>query len=243
MDKFITQNEQGNESKLNVFTLRLNTHYKGLPLYPINTIVDTIDNVKKINSYMIFSEVSKKQIKHLHIYLTTSLSMRRVQQILKSKLPNIKGPQKSTHVCYENGVLKDDNLWKSKTYIAKDGLLVKQKGFSSTQIEEFYRIGSTLQKQAKDKTAVFKQIISIYELHKGTPLSIIVRSVYNYYDTYRARKYPNYHIISNLIEQIKFNLNEKYFQNWKEQQIQNFLQNYNNLNQLETKVYDSTLME
>ena len=244
MEKFILQNSSLSGPQTdNVFTLRLNTHDKGLPLYSINTITDVIDNIKKINSYMIFSEMSKKQVKHLHIYLTTTLSMRRVQQILKSKLPNIKGPNKSTHVCYENGILKDENLWKSKTYIAKDGLLVKQKGFTSDQIEEFYRIGSTLQKLAKDKTAVFKQIISIYELNKGTPLSTIIRSVYNYYDTYRARKYPNYHILTTLIEQIKFNLNESYFQNWKERQIQDMLGIYNIDNKLEAAVYDSTLME
>ncbi len=148
--------------------------------------------------------------------------MRRIQQILKEQLPKIKGSDKSTHVCYEKGILQDSNLWKSKTYIAKDGHLIKQRGFTSKQIEEFYRIGSTLQKQAKDRTAVYKQVISIYSLDKGTPFMEIVESVYNYYDTYRGRKYPNYKIIDNLISQIKNNLNEKYFQFWKASQIDRY---------------------
>lgn len=222
MEKFILQTEKEDVCMDNVFTLRLNPFHKGTPLYTIKHISKIIDGITKIYTYMIFKEVSKNLIKHLHIYITTSLSMRRIQQIIKEQLPLIKGSDKSTHVCYEKGVLHDSNLWKSKTYIAKDGCLIKQRGFTSTEIKEFYRIGSTLQKLAKDRTAVYKQIISIYSLDKGTPFIKIVEAVYNYYDTYRGRKYPNWKIIDNLITQIKNNLNEKYFQYWKAAQIDRY---------------------
>ncbi len=228
MEKFILQNEKEDCPQMdNVFTLRLNPFHKGTTLYSIKSISKVIDDITKIYTYMIFKEVSKKLIKHLHIYITTSLSMRRIQQIIKEQLPKIKGSDKSTHVCYEKGVLHDSNLWKSKTYIAKDGHLIKQRGFTSKEIEEFYRIGSTIQKQSKDRTAVYKQIISIYELDKGTPFMEIVKSVYDYYDTYRGRKYPNYTIIGNLITQIKNNLNDAYFQYWKQTEIDSYKPHYN----------------
>lgn len=233
MDKFIT-----NEPKDNVYTLRLNltssrTEIKGTPLHTQKHITTTIDNITKVNSYMIFKEMSSKKVKHLHVYLTTSLSIRRIQQILTKKLPKNKGCDKQTHECFSKGVLIDDSLWKASCYIAKDGDLIASKGFSSNVIEEFYRIGSTLKKLAKDRTAVFKQIISIYELDNQSHYRQIVQSVYDYYDTYRARKYPNQSIISNLITQIKNNLNNKYFQSWKELEIDGWC----NATQFNTNAY------
>lgn len=238
MDKFILQETKVHKgtplSNENVFTLRLNPFDKGTTLYSIKYITFVIDTITQIKRYMIFKEISKNLVKHLHIYITTNLTLNRIRQLIKKHLPKIKGANKATHECYSNGILHDANLWTVKTYIAKDGFLIKQRGFSSLEIDEFYRIGSTIKRLAKDKTAVYKQIISIYELDKGTPLMEIVTAVYNYYDTYRARKYPNQTILYNTITQIKNNLNDGFFQHWKKIEILHY--HYDNIN--EEKVYN-----
>lgn len=232
MDKFISNNPH-----TNVYTARLNLNN----YYTEGYLTVMFGKILLLTTYMIYKETSKKGVEHYHIYMTTPLSIRRIQQILQEKFPKIVGSMKSTHVCYSNGTLKDENLWKSKTYVAKEGALVASSGFSKKQLDEFYRIGSSIQKSSKIRGAVYKQIIQIFKLDATSTFKEIIISVYEYYSLYRARKYPNYHILNSLIEQILFNLNDRYFQKWKRNEIAHRLGYHDRNGRPARKQYDKLI--
>lgn len=116
---------------------------------------------------------------------------------LKKELPFLHGAKKGHHWivktnCYSCNTHKDPTGELEKyclnvssfTYIAKEGNLVYQKGYTQSQIEEWINIGSSIKLITKEK--LHKKIIFYSKLKHGCNMLDISRGIKKYYNEIRS---------------------------------------------------------
>ncbi len=190
----------------NVFTIRL-TPFKH---YTISDIV-TVFNHKTANmsKVLLFQEGgTEHQRIHFHARLETELSRSGMNKWITRNFRLLKGNAcRSIHTCKVGNLVKDKNLLKSATYIAKEGDLKFSKGYSTTDIKKLINIGQKLLKDSK--MPLYKKVISYNQLlplkcdfPSLKDLEKIQKSISKYYEKERNLPYPIGRIGKTLMAQI-----------------------------------------
>ncbi len=161
--------------------------------------------LKQFPLVLCFKEKGTKSGKpHIHarIEIPTLKNEMSWSRLLKKELPFLYGKKKGHHWivktnCYSCTSHKDPTGEQDKyclnvssyTYIAKEGNLVYQKGYTQSQIEEWINIGSSIKQITKEK--LHKKIIFYSKLKHGDKMLDISRGIKKYYNEIRGVPMPH----------------------------------------------------
>jgi hypothetical protein len=122
---------------------------------------------KRLISYILAREKSKKGVLHYHFRFTTASSISVVRKWRSHFLDSsFKGQTYFVlHKCKTGDIIHDDNLWKSATYVCKDGDIIDSHGYTVSQIQDLIAYGNEL-KTSKSEP-IWRRIISKSRLQEG----------------------------------------------------------------------------
>lgn len=158
---------------------------------------------------------------HVHARIEHNINPMAWSRLLKKELPFLFGNAKGHHwlvkqSCYTciskthkdpEGLDKKYCLHTSSfTYIAKEGQLVYQKGYTTEQIEEWINIGSSIKQVSQQKLHL--KVISYSKLKHGDKFIQISRGILKYYNEIRDIPMPHEteHRLQILADQIFYTL-------------------------------------
>lgn len=226
-------NEFFTNVKGNIFTVRytpepLNSE-KHPPIKNCHFLsgIDKLLKDKKLISYIVAREKSKKGILHYHLRFTTQCSKSVVQKWRPIFLdPCFQGQTYFVlHTTKLGDHIKDDNLWKSATYICKDGDIVGSHGYTVSQIQDLIAYGNEL-KTSKSEP-VWRRIISRGRLQDGASDQEILGATEEFYESL-DKPLPAWSHLKGTLHNMKWTLQSWYKTNHRE----NILTKMNNLTEL-----------
>ncbi len=163
--------------------------------------------------YLLFREKSRYQRVHYHARFEWAFSKSKLYSLKQLALPNYKGNGMfSFHSVYYKQELYDDNLWKSATYIAKDGNLIANKGYPPEDVKLLTELGNQFKaRNGKTKLSKFINEFKITELptHELVP-------IYLEYHNKNSLNLPPFFKARQEIEQIQLMTNKFYFNQYKD---------------------------
>lgn len=177
-----------------------------------------ITQLKHVSRFLLYEEVSEKQVLHYHGRINTSMTYDWWLKYVIQILPNFTGNgMKQNKLIREHGKTKpqyEETLWKSKTYIAKEGQLIIQKGYTEDEINFIQSVGSALNKTAP----IFRKICIEFNLNNDSTGYSIEQAIVDYYA--KSKKHPpkGFHY-NNLIHNILLTCNEKYRMQFRRKNI------------------------
>lgn len=164
----------------------------------------------KIKKILAFREEGAKVGLHYHIRVVTEFKDRKsISDLVKKHfiIPKGKGRGNeaySVRCCKE----KDKTIWKSATYIAKEGDCCFKKGYTQSEVNYFIEYGKKL--STFKGLPKYEQIIIMYGLDKMKPdAKTIYESVIGFHKS-KKLEIPPGHRINNLIHNICFKLSDTY---------------------------------
>lgn len=186
--------------------------------HPINNVLSySLEYISKMfndkfNKFMIFQETNPI---HLHIYLETKTQVSSLRKWIKKYLPKLKGNAYwQVHPC-TNCKQKDHkkDMFKScapqaRTYVAKEGQLLAQQGFSNHDLCKYVAIGKELATTAaltSNNSRRLKYIGNLYINDKKNLHAHILR----WYET-QNQVPPRGNIMRRLIHTILFQYDASY---------------------------------
>lgn len=177
------------------------------------------DNIKKI---LCFEEGSDKgQVaRHYHMRFVTDYKDRKsMSDVIKANFPI--GDKGNRAYSLRKCQGKDKTLWKSATYIAKQGNLVFQVGYTEHEIAELINVGRRLAVTAT--TPIYKQIICIYKLDDIPDLmpSYLLDIIEAYYKE-NNKAIPQLYQLKALMHNILYACNTTYRKRTRSQLIQEY---------------------
>ncbi len=168
-------------------------------------LCDIVSFLKQFSKVLCFKEKGTKSGKpHVHCRIEHTLNEMSWSRKLKKELPFLFGKKKGHHwimksSCYTCVSTKhkdpegQDNKYclhtSSFLYIAKEGNLVYQKGYTQSQIEEWINIGSSIKEITKEK--LHKKIIFYSKLKRHSSMLDISRGIKKYYNEIRGIPMPH----------------------------------------------------
>lgn len=181
-------------TKENVFTIRL-TPFKH---YTVSDIVTVFEHkTANMTKVLLFQEGGGEHTRvHFHARLETQLSRSGMNKWITRNFKLLKGNAcRSIHTCKVGNLVKDKNLLKSATYIAKEGDLKFSKGYTSKDIKKLINIGQKLQQDSRmplhQKVIAFNQLLPLTCDFPSLGDSLMVtRAVKNYYEKERNLPFP-----------------------------------------------------
>lgn len=165
---------------------------------------------KKLYRYIVAREKTKSGKVHFHLRFTTEKSESVVRKYFRDSLcsPDLKGQR---YCCFHpvqiNGVLKDDKLWKSATYVCKDGDIIDSHGYSVSEISDLIAYGNSLKSKGNDP--LWLRVISKYRLQEGADDVDIIDSLEEFYKSI-DKPLPAWTHIKTAVHNMKYHLQEKY---------------------------------
>lgn len=213
--------EIGEPNLVGVFTVRLTPTKNILTEPEIETWIKTLEENNAVKKILAFKEKTPKT--HYHIRLVTQYKTRKsIADLIKNTwtweaTTGLSNKIYSVHDCKS----KDKTLWKSATYIAKEGDCVSHYGYMPCHVSTFVNYSKRLRK-FKD-TPKYKRIIYLYNLdHDSMPnTGRIYDAIIDYHKT-KKLEIPERYRINNLMHNICFNLSENYRQSMKESMLEQF---------------------
>lgn len=144
------------------------------------------------------------ETKHLHYHgliETTHQSQNTIKGRVRQCVPKLKGnAQIAFKFCLWKGEkLQASELWKSKTYVAKEGDLMHNKGYSQQELKEIQAVGASLSK--KTLLPKYQLIPTLKKLDYNSSISDIVHAVYDYYKDIN-KPIPSKHMRQKLIQNV-----------------------------------------
>ena len=203
-----------------IFTLRFSRFDDLFANSIVSKFTPSIE-AEQINRLLIFKEGSKhKKNIHFHVRLESNhfLNKQKLHRdLLKIAFSELKGnSQLSCHPCKEKDKIHDQYLGASKTYIAKEGNLIYQYGYTQNQVDTMMYHGKLIANYAN--APLYKKIILLYNLEE-LPIrdfptrnhwSIVVTHIRQYYEENNKGYVNNNHITRNLAKNIMKELSYKY---------------------------------
>ena len=223
MQEFMsTLNEETLEG---VFTMRLTPSKfkqpdlgfaKGFILWTQKDVIDWLQKLQKQDKFqkcMCFREIGDKVGEHFHIRFVTKFKTRQsLANLVKESFPIPKGVgQGNSAYAIRDCKAKDKTLWKSATYIAKDGDCIYRHGYSLEDIKYFVEYSTKL-KEFRGYPK-FEQIIFRYQLDRKSTAELtgklIYDSVIDFHKVMRT-EIPPLHRVQNIMHNICFKLSSIY---------------------------------
>lgn len=167
------------------------------------------ENVK-IKKILAFREEGAKVGLHYHVRIVTEFKTRKsISDLVKVKflIPKGKGRGNEAYAvrdCKE----KDKTVWKSATYIAKEGECCFRKGYTLSDVNYFIEYGKKL--STFKGLPKYEQIIIMYGLDKIKITGITIYDAVIGYHKSKKLEIPPGHRINNLIHNICFKLSDTY---------------------------------
>lgn len=213
--------ELGEPDLEGVFTVRLTPTKDILKDPSVETFIKTLEANPAIKKILAFKESSPRL--HYHIRLVTQYKTRKsIADLIKKtwcwtteKEPGLSNKIYSVHDCKS----KDKTLWKSATYIAKEGDCVNHYGYKPCHVAKFVQYSRRLRK-FKD-TPKYKRIIYLYNLRQSDSASQYYDAIIDYHKM-KKLEIPEKFRINNLMHNICFNLSLNYRNSMKESLIESF---------------------
>ncbi len=219
MQEFMaTLNEETLEG---VFTLRLTPAQFKKPFHlPVGcSVVDIVNWLRdlqqqdKFSKCMAFREIAPKVGEHYHIRFLTEFKTRKsLADLVKAHFPIPTGlGQGNKAYAIRDCKAKDKIIWKSATYIAKDGDCVYRHGYSFEDIKYFVEYSHKLREfRGYPK---FDQIIYTYGLNNKSQAELTGKLIYDSVIQFHRRKkkeIPPFYRIRNIMHNICFKLSSLY---------------------------------
>lgn len=225
MQEFMaTLNEETLEG---VFTMRLtpskfktNKGFKTAPGKKIVKWLQELQQQDKFQKCMCFREIGDKVGEHFHIRFVTKFKTRQsLANLVKERFPIPKGAgQGNSAYAIRDCKAKDKTLWKSATYIAKDGDCIYRHGYAIEDIKYFVEYSTKL-KEFRGYPK-FEQIILRYALDRKSTAELTGKLIYDsVIDFHKLMKQeiPPFHRVSNIMHNICFKLSSQYRLGFEEQ--------------------------
>lgn len=202
-----------NEMLYNIWTVRLTfpTLFQDEYTVCMNKMFDSIEKTKQVKYSMTFKEYSKKKVLHYHMRIvTTYKTPEMLRKYIKSFFPKEAKGQRffSTHKVWVNGVLHDQSLCHSATYIAKEGHIVHRYGYTDYQISELIKESKKYNKMLN--MPVHEKVIQIYDI---TQPNQIIKAVSDFYESIEKIP-PKRHIMEELIRKILYKVSSDFRKNY-----------------------------
>ncbi|AXH78400.1 MAG: hypothetical protein [Circular genetic element sp.] len=187
--------------------------------YKIVEWLQELQKQDKIQKCMCFREFGDKVGEHFHIRFVTKFKTRQsLANLVKERFPIPKGAGKGNSAyAIRDCKAKDKTLWKSATYIAKDGDCIYRHGYALEDIKYFVEYSTKLREfRGYPK---FEQIILRYQLDKRSTAELtgklIYDSVINYHKLMK-QEIPPLHRVQNIMHNICFKLSPIYRSGFEE---------------------------
>ncbi len=191
--------------KFNIFTFRF-TIPKGPPF------TDTIKSVVRFFesstiSHLIFRETSKQGTCHYHARATVNYKKSTLYKKKKEYFPELKGNKMfAIHPVYIGGTLMDEDILKSYSYIAKEGCLISQSGYTHTEINTMIEKGKHI--MDLKGSPLYIQIIKFYKISNLT-YKQVAEYIIDYYTNHVKKIYLPKHVFKTTLHKIQRATNEK----------------------------------
>lgn len=218
--------EIGEPDLSGVYTMRLSPYKNFLKTPTVEDFIKTLEKKTKVLKVLAFREQQPRV--HYHIRLVTTYATRKSvadfvktfwnwKKVLDYEKKNPGTAQKlySVHDCKS----KDKTLWKSATYIAKEGDCVNHYGYLPCQVQKFVEYSRRLRK-FKD-TPKYERIIYLYNLNNSCTASQYYDAIIDYHKV-KKLEIPERYRINNLMHNICFKLSENYRTSMKESMCESF---------------------
>lgn len=164
----------------------------------------------KIYRYICAKEKTKSGKVHFHLRFTTVCSESVVRKYFRKYLvsEDLLGQKYCVfHPCQINEKLKDDKLWKSATYVCKDGDIVSSHGYSCSEILDLISYGNSL--KSKGNSPLWTRIISRARLQDNATDTDIYEAMVAFYKSIE-KPLPQWTHIKTAIHNIKWTLQPGY---------------------------------
>lgn len=165
---------------------------------------------EKIYRYILAKEKTKSGKVHYHLRFTTLKSESVVRKYFRDYLvsPDLSGQKYCVfHPCQVNGKMKDDKLWKSATYVCKDGDIVSSYGYTTSEIQDLIAYGNSLKKSGNDP--LWTRVISRSRLQDGATDEEILNAMEEFYKSL-DKPLPQWTHIKTALHNIKYTLQTEY---------------------------------
>ncbi len=174
----------------------------------------------KFQKCMCFREIGDKVGEHFHIRFVTKFKTRQsLANLVKERFPIPKGAgQGNSAYAIRDCKAKDKTLWKSATYIAKDGDCVYRHGYTKEDIKYFVEYSTKL-KEFRGYPK-FEQIIFRYMLDRKSTAELTGKLIYDsIIDFHKLMKteIPPLHRVQNIMHNICFKLSSQYRAGFEDQ--------------------------
>lgn len=174
----------------------------------------------KFQKCMCFREIGDKVGEHFHIRFVTKFKTRQsLANLVKEHFPIPKGAgQGNSAYAIRDCKAKDKTLWKSATYIAKDGDCIYRHGYALEDIKYFVEYSTKL-KEFRGHPK-FEQIIFRYMLDRESTTNLTGKLIYDaIIDFHKLMKQeiPPLHRVNNIMHNICFKLSSQYRLGFEEQ--------------------------
>ncbi len=185
----------------------------------VMSFLEELSTNGKVKKILAFREQGTKVGLHYHIRLVTEFKSRKsISDLVKLNfiIPKGKGRGNEAYAvrcCKE----KDKTVWKSATYIAKEGDCCFRKGYTLADVNYFIQYGRKL--STFKGLPKYEQIIIMYGLDKISQMSLQGKIIYDSVIGFHKSKkleIPPGHRIHNLIHNICFKLSDNYRNAMKE---------------------------
>ncbi len=196
---------------MNSYTLRITPQpLNQAATYPVEFISLNFDD--KFEKFMIFKELEPL---HLHIYVETKIKISAMRKWIKLKFPKLKGnPYWAIHPCTKCKQKKHKkDMFKTcvpqaRTYVAKEGHLVKSKGITSDKLCQYVVKGKELAMTANLTANNSRRLSYIGERYLSEPKKLAAH-ILKWYET-QGQVPPRGMPIRRLIHQIYYQYDDKY---------------------------------
>lgn len=226
-------NEFFTNVKGNIFTIRYTPEPVNSEKHPpvrncrFQNGIDKLLRDKRLVSYILAREKSKKGILHYHFRFTTEASLHVVRKWRSHFIDDsFKGQTYFVlHICKLGEDVKDDNLWKSATYTCKDGDIVDSHGYTVSQIQDLIAYGNEL-KTSKSEP-VWRRIISRSRLQSDATDSEILEATEEFYKSL-DKPLPAWSHLKSSLHNMKWTLQSHY----RYSQRENILNKMRNMSEI-----------
>ncbi len=124
----------------------------------VSDVLNLYENDQRFQTFIISKETSRKGVFHLHIRFSIALQDVQVRKILKKSLHYLDGNgiyqmskikqkiEKKLQIVYKNRKkqIDPDSVWKSASYICKEGKILSSRGYSQANLTYLTLLGKSL---------------------------------------------------------------------------------------------------
>lgn len=171
------------------------------------------------HQYVLYQEVSKgKKKPHYHGLIYVKFQKSTLYRKRDQHFPELKGNKMlAFKKVYSSGVLLSECVVKAHTYIAKEGNLVFQKGYTNAEIQSCIAKGSHIH-ELKDKP-IYVQIICFYKIHNLT-YEEVGKYIIEYYTKHLKKLHLSRSLFITLLHKIQQATNDKIKQEYHKSLLQ-----------------------